>query len=106
MMKGRGAKLAREEQAMRQNLGIKGKRASARETMRWFGLDCVTGGVRRTGKTSLCFQEESAEDGLRNKRLVEERLNRPVLQRGARIEKNADSALRGAGRGCIHADAD
>jgi len=82
-MKGRSATLAREEQAMRQNLGIKGKRASARETMRWFGLDCVTGNVRRTGQTSLCFQEEAAEDGLRNKRLVGEKLNRPAPKRGA-----------------------
>lgn len=103
-MKGRSAKLAREEQAMRRNPGIKRKASPQESSMRWFGLDCVTGGVRRTGQTSLCFQEDAAEDGLRNKRLVEERLNRPVQQRGARIEKNADSALRGAGRGCIHAE--
>ena len=103
-MKGRGATLAREKQAMQRNLGIRGKRPPQESSMRWFGHDSDTGNVRRTGRIFLCSQENSAEDGLRNKRLVEERLNRPVQQRGARIEKNADSALRGAGRGCIHAE--
>ena len=78
MMKGRGAKLAREEQAMRQNLGIKGKRPAQESSMRWFGLDSDPGNVRRTGRILRCSQEEAAEDGLRNKRLVEERLNRPA----------------------------
>jgi len=73
--------------------GDQGKAASARETMRWFGLDSDTGNVRRTGQTSLCFQEESAGDGLRNKRLVAGRLTRPAPKRGGMNEKNADSAL-------------
>jgi len=66
--------------------------------MRWFGLDFAPGNVRRTDRILLCRQEEAAEDGLRNKRLVEERLNWPALKKAGASEKNADYALRGAGR--------